>query len=561
MKTTFKYDHYYKYDEIKSNLEYFTNTYPDLCELTVNTETPEKRNQYLLTITNKKTGEALYKPALYVDGNIHAGEVTSSMASMHMIDYLLTNYESEEEIQELLDNTTIYVIPRVSPDGAEHYLTTPFTYRSTNQPHKPEAGGIDEVDLDNDGVIRMMRIPSAYGAWKIDPNDNSSMVLRSPSDIKGEFYDIYPEGVLEEYDGLENLKSKKMNYDMDFNRNVPYYWFNEARQVGAGDYPLSAVETKAIVDFALSHQNICGACLGHTSGGIILYPPGVKETKDISYNDSKRLKALANMGKEELDYKPVNIFESFISDKSAPDSGALDDWFFGDQGVPAFTVEYWDINKKAGVPIDWEKYFKEEPTERLERFNACMKWVKENAKEYYKDWEEYDNPTFGKVEVGGFNYKFTHQNPPENLLLNECEGGTRFYLRFAKALPHIVIDEVETNKVDEGIYEVNVIVGNTSYLPTNLTDEAFKAKVNKPIIVKCDGGELISGKREEKIESLAGYSETDTGVYYYGNLSTEENAKARKKLTYIVKAKAGDSFKIYVEHPKAGKAYKELTFE
>ena len=36
MKTTFKYDHYYKYDELKSNLKHFAVTYPDLVDLDVN---------------------------------------------------------------------------------------------------------------------------------------------------------------------------------------------------------------------------------------------------------------------------------------------------------------------------------------------------------------------------------------------------------------------------------------------------------------------------------------------------------------------------------------------
>ena len=88
MKTTFKYDHYYKYDELKSNLEYFAEKYPKLVKLEVNCVTEEGRNQYAVTLTNQNTGDALSKPGWYLDGNIHAGEVTASMCAMHTIDYL-----------------------------------------------------------------------------------------------------------------------------------------------------------------------------------------------------------------------------------------------------------------------------------------------------------------------------------------------------------------------------------------------------------------------------------------------------------------------------------------
>ena len=50
MKTTFSYDHYYKYEEIKSNLEFFAKQYPDLVTLEVNCVTEEGRNQYVVTL-------------------------------------------------------------------------------------------------------------------------------------------------------------------------------------------------------------------------------------------------------------------------------------------------------------------------------------------------------------------------------------------------------------------------------------------------------------------------------------------------------------------------------
>lgn len=43
---------------------------------------------------------------------------------------------------------------------------------------------------------------------------------------------------------------------LDFNRNYPFGWFHESRQAGAGAYPLSNPENKAVVDFVLAHHNI-----------------------------------------------------------------------------------------------------------------------------------------------------------------------------------------------------------------------------------------------------------------------------------------------------------------
>ncbi len=551
MKTTFQYDHYFRYEEMEKCLKQLQESHPDLMDLAVSCVTEEKRKQYVAILTNKDTGDALSKPALYIDGNIHAGEVTSSMCAMHTIDHLLSSYETDKEIRKILDERTVYVIPRVSPDGAELYLSSPYGLRSVNRETKHEAGGICEEDLDEDGVIRMMRIRNDYGAWKKDPQDPSGMLPRGASDDEGEFYDIYPEGVLEEYDGMENLRVTQRKWNLDFNRNFPFGWQPEPRQSGAGKYPLSNTETKAIADFVIAHPNIGIAAIGHTSGGLILYPPGTKASEKAYAYDLTVLKSLAAMGEEELGYKPMNIFDSFLSSKDSYDSGALDDWMYETQGIPSFTVEFWDLATKAGVPVEWGEK-KEDPQRKLKRFNACMKWVRENAPQYFSDWKKISHPVFGEVEVGGFNYKFTHQNPPEDFLLKEAEADTRFNLRLLKALPRLSIDEVKTEKIGEGIYRIDAIVGNKGYLSTSLTDTCLNSGKAEPVLVRVETGEVISGKKEEKIPDLQGYSRTETGVFYYGNITTFSNAQARKKLSWIVKAKEGDTIKITASQPKAG---------
>ena len=559
MKTTFQYDHYYKYDELEKNLKYFSDKYPELCDLESICVTEENRNVYAMTITNKKTGAALDKPAFHIDGNTHAGEVTGSMAAMHAIDVLLTGYGEDKVITKILDRMTIYVVPRISPDGAETYLTTPYSIRSVNRVHNPENGGIRSEDLDGDGVIRMMRIPTPYGAWKKDKNDSSIMAKRDPGDADGDFYDIYVEGNFEAFDGDENLKEKKEDWSLDFNRNYPYGWFPENRQAGAGKYPLSNPETKAMADWIIEHPNIGGVSTNHTSGGIILYPPGTRSSTAVSEKDINQFIEIANMGKEELGYEPLNIYDSFIADPTNYDSGAFDDWCYQSQGIVAYTVELWDLAKRVGVPLVWNARNKESAQDELKRFVACMKWVKENAPEYYEDWKPFHHETFGDIEIGGFNFKFSQQNPPESFLNGVLEQMTRFMIRFAQSMPRLTIDTLTSEKVSDDIYKVTAIVGNLGYLPTNLTEEAKKLNISKEVEVTISGGKVISGLEKTKIGNLEGYGSTSTGTNFYGNISTDYNAKARKKLTWVVQAKSGTEITVSCAQEKSGKASKTIT--
>ena len=228
------------------------------------------------------------------------------------------------------------------------------------------------------------------------------------------------------------------------------------------------------------------------------------------------------------------------------------------QGIPAYTMEFWDVSSKAGMPYDWDNKKNEDEEKQLKRFAAILKWTKENAPQYYSSFKEYDHPTFGKVEIGGFNYKFTHQNPPENLLINELEANTRFNIRFLKALPKLVIEDVTKEKLSDDLYKISATMGNLGYLSTTLTQAAVNIKATKPEKVRIEGAEIISGLKETKIDELSGYSRTATGVYFYGNITTEENAKARKKLTWVIKANKGDKLIIKADHEKAGTVSAEI---
>lgn len=557
MNTVFQYDHYFDYEELSSHLYELAETYKDLMDLEVICVTEEKRNVYGVTVTAKKTGAADTKPGFHVDGNIHAGEITGSMAAMHMLDYLLCNYGTDEKVTGLLDTMAFYFVPRISPDGTETWLKTPYTIRSVNRIHGAECGGVQEKDLDGDGVIRMMRIPTPYGAWKKDAS--GAMVMRDPGDRIGEFYDIYPEGEFEPYSGDENLRKKKADWGLDFNRSFPYGWFPENRQAGAGKYPLSSPETKALADWIIAHPNIAAGAANHTSGGLLLYPPGTKSAAKAKKDDIKVFETIAEMGRQELGYEPLNIFDGFISDQEHFDSGAFDDWCYETQGMLSFTIEYWDLAKRVGVPYVFNQRKDEDLCTVVKRFNAMVEWVKKNAPEDWTDWTPYEHPAFGKVDIGGLNYKFTVQNPPKAFLKELMEQSTRFLMRYASALPCLTVDSLESEKLGGDIYQITAIVGNTGYLPTNISDQALEIEIAEKPCVSLSGGEVLSGEACRKIEHLSGYSRTATGSYAYGNISTLRNAAQKKKLTWVIRAEQGTEITVVVKQTKSGTAEKSIV--
>ena len=297
----------------------------------------------------------------------------------------------------------------------------------------------------------------------------------------------------------------------------------------------------------------------HTTAGMILFPPGTRPEAQGIPADMKAFRAIGQMGTEETGYPCVNIFDTFLADQVNYSSGALDDWAYENLGIAAYTVELWDLANRVGMPEDMTARITGGLDTKIRRYNAYRNWVKENAPEDYVPWHEYDHPHFGKVEIGGYNYKFTQQNPPGHMLRELCEGITRYMIRFARCMPHVEVVSLQKECITEGIYRITAVVGNRGFLPTNITDQAVRAAVNKPVIVEISGvKELVTGKEKEEIGDLSGFSRAQTKVSY-GLVTNRKEAEMKRKVSWIVKAAAGDTVSVRVSHEKSGKDTKEIV--
>ncbi len=561
---TYVFDHYFEYGELSEMLNELAAEYPGLIKVSSICTTPENREVWACEITNYSTGDVLTKPAFYADGNHHAGEVTGSMAAAHLVYTLVTGYGEDDKITGLLDKSAVYVIPRISPDGAEIYLTTAEKLRSVNRPYPFEkpAPGLHPADMDGDGVIRLMRVESPDGVWKPSRRDERIMTKRSPSDFGGKYYNVYPEGYIVDYDGI-NIQPAEGKWNLDFNRNYPLGWFPEVRQPGAGKYPLSNPETKAVADFVLAHPNICCGVTYHTSGGCYIYPPGTKHEKDADPRDMRMFREIGAMATEETGYGCFNIFDSFLTDTVNYSSGAFDDWMYQSQGIPTYTAELWDLAVRAGVPGVYPRSIAKTPKEQEEQMHLCYQWIDKNVPvvksgKPIKEWTEFDHPQLGKVEIGSIDFKYTWQNCPPGYLDQEVAKNTAFCIRMASTLPRLSVDSLDKEKVEDGVYKITATISNTGYLPTFVSNEAKALKVDKPLTVNLEfEGDAVVGEKCVSLGHLEGFSGVNSD-YSYDNINTYAHDPFTKKVEWVVKAKEGTVVKLKVSGIKAGEAKSEI---
>ena len=115
-----RFDTFYKHDELTKLLFEYAQAFPTLAAIRSIGKSFEGRDIWVATITNIATGAADEKPAFWADGNIHAAELTASTAVLYFLNHAAHRATAATPtITQLLDTRTVYLCPRLNPDGAE----------------------------------------------------------------------------------------------------------------------------------------------------------------------------------------------------------------------------------------------------------------------------------------------------------------------------------------------------------------------------------------------------------------------------------------------------------
>lgn len=474
---------YHDYKALTDALKQVAARNPQIAKLSSIGKTLQGRDIWLLQISGTNGPSPLEKQALLICGNLEGDHVVGSEVGLGIARHLVESYGKDEEVTDVLDSRTFYIIPRLNPDGAELFFADLLREHEGNLKPRDEDYDwqVDEdgpEDLNGDGMITLMRVKDKEGDWFIDEKDPRLMKKKEAGTPVDKLYSIYPEGIDNDGDGLYNEDG---HGGFNINRNFPHNFGYLPK--GHGVYPASEAETRAVIDFMTRyvpelktqpHRNICGVLLFSkydnlaAGSGIESGTPAFPEP-----SRADRQPAMTEMfffmgrrrGEQEEQQRPptdpqpkktdnrdTHLFES-ISEKykeitgiktavSEKPVGSMLEWAYFQFGVPAFSANLWSLREEEREPsakMKREPRAETDQAPRMDRAAMTRQFMSRSAgsqtqaesssnDEKWLKWIDEKNNGEGFVRWT----KFTHKQ------LGEVEiGGFKPYLRINPAAGQI----------------------------------------------------------------------------------------------------------------------------
>jgi hypothetical protein len=111
-------EEYHDYQATTEKLKDLNKDYPFLVNVFSIGKSVLDRDIWCIRITNEKNTKQKY--SCVIDGCIHGNEWEAGELCLYLADYLLVNFGENKTITEMLNNSEVYIIPLLNPDGREN---------------------------------------------------------------------------------------------------------------------------------------------------------------------------------------------------------------------------------------------------------------------------------------------------------------------------------------------------------------------------------------------------------------------------------------------------------
>ncbi len=489
---------YYSYDEWTKIMHEIQKKYPNLADIESIGKSRMGREQYLITITAKDTGKHTEKPAMWVDGAIHGNEVNGIMCSMYVMWYLLTRYDYDPYVHEIVNDCTFYILPGLNVDANDSFVKYPNTASNPREPYRPEDNDGDGLydedqteDVDGDGELSTMYIADPKGDFKLSPDKRQFIPVDDPREEVKRFRRIGSEGFDNDGDGLINEDDIG---GPDPNRNFPYGW-----NLRAGNpYPMSEPECRNVFEFQLAHPNIFAGFHYHNTGRLIMFqaPPAIPARSQSQQQGGYGGRFRQMSPEERLEQmRQTNKYAQLFDRQVAPNfqhdldtqtaivtmgarimknyrptigslSGQADASTYYMLGAYSYLIELWgspafdaDINDDGRVSA-------EESMEWIDIDLTGEGWIMPH---------KVDHPDLGEIWIGGSQKKHLRRTPPARYIEQEAFKNAQFVLYCASQFPKVEIEDVTVTPAAQDLFWIQAAVKNDRLYPTS-SDMSIKLR-------------------------------------------------------------------------------------
>ncbi|KOC66182.1 Carboxypeptidase D [Habropoda laboriosa] len=119
LEENFIIPHYTHYEELQQLFSSLAQKYPNLAKVSSIGKSVEGRDILVLEISENVRERKLCEPMVKYVANMHGDEAVGRELLVYLAQYLLYNYGKDERITKLVNNTDIFLMPSMNPDGFE----------------------------------------------------------------------------------------------------------------------------------------------------------------------------------------------------------------------------------------------------------------------------------------------------------------------------------------------------------------------------------------------------------------------------------------------------------
>lgn len=285
-----------------------------------------------------------HRPAVLIVAGAHGQHRVGVEAALGVVEQLASAQAQR------YDGVTLYVVPALNRDGLAFHAGegAGMDFGRTIAPYDADGDGrVNEdpgEDINGDGLVTMMRIAEPApqtgltATHVIDPDE--PRLMRAPEADKGEraTHAYVIEGVDNDGDGRfnEDGPGGSAGGGVLLDRNFPALW-PEFRD-GAGRYPLSEPESRALVEWVLGHPNVVAVVVYGMHDTLVKLPPSGQ------YDPTGEVPTGIEKGDEAQLKRVSERYRELTGQTGAPSEdreGSLVAWAYGHAGLYGLATPVW----------------------------------------------------------------------------------------------------------------------------------------------------------------------------------------------------------------------------